>query len=185
VIEASSVDAVFKIRLTQYPDQELKQRAMELFQSQANERAAIVESHKDALALDASAPNGKAVFDENCASCHLRQGDRGRIGPDLSGVNNKTHEELLTHILDPSFEIQPNYTNYIVADKAGRVYDGLLAGESAHAVTLRGEYEDVTIRREDIAEMRASDVSLMPEGLEEDLSRQELADVIAYLRAGL
>lgn len=185
VIEASSVDAVFKIRLTQYPDQELKQRAMELFQGQANERAAIVESHKDALALDASAPNGKVVFDENCASCHLRQGDRGRIGPDLSGVNNKTHEELLTHILDPSFEIQPNYTNYIVADKAGRVYDGLLAGESAHAVTLRGEYEDVTIRREDITEMRASDVSLMPEGLEEDLSRQELADVIAYLRAGL
>ena len=184
-IDASSVESVFKIRLTQYPGQELKQRAMELFQSQANERATIVESHKDALALDASAPNGKTVFDENCASCHLRQADRGRIGPDLSGVNNKTHEELLTHILDPSFEIQPNYTNYIVADRAGRVYDGLLAGESAHAVTLRGEYEDVTIRRQDIAEMRASEVSLMPEGFEEDLSLQELADVIAYLRAGL
>ena len=184
-IEVASVEAVFRIRLAQYPDPEMKRRAQELFRGQASERAAIVESHKDALELDDSAPNGKAVFDDHCASCHLRQGGRGRIGPDLSGVNNKTHEELLTHILDPSFEIQPNYTNYIVADKAGRVYDGLLAGESAHAVTLRGEYEDMTIRREDITEMRASDVSLMPEGLEEDLTRQELADVIAYLRAGL
>ena len=184
-IEASSVEAVFKIRLAQYPDAELSARARELFQSRANERTAIVESHKDALVLDASAANGKPVFEENCASCHVRQGGRGRIGPDLSGVNNKTHEELLTHILDPSFDIQANYTNYIVVDNGGRVYDGLLAGESAHAVTLRGEYEDVTIRREDIAEMRASDVSLMPEGFEEDISRQELADVIAYLRAGL
>ena len=184
-IEASSVEAVFRIRLSQYPDPEVKWRAQQLFQGQASERTAIVGSHKDVLALDASAPNGRVVFDKTCASCHLRQGDRGRIGPDLSGVNNRTHEDLLTHILDPSFEIQPNYTNYLVVDKAGRVYDGLLAGESAHAVTLRDEYEDITIRRDEVAEIRASDVSLMPEGFEEDLSRQELADVIAYLRAGL
>jgi putative membrane-bound dehydrogenase-like protein len=184
-IEASSVDAVFRIRLSQYPDPEVKRRARELFRGQTSERAAIVESHKDALTLEASAPNGKVVFEKNCESCHLQQCGRGRIGPDLSGVNNKTHEELLAHILDPSFEIQPNYTNYVVVDKSGRVYDGLLAGESAHAITLRGEYEDVTIRRGEVAEMRASDVSLMPEGFEEDLSRQELADVIAYLRAGL
>ena len=100
-------------------------------------------------------------------------------------MNNKTREELLAHILDPSFEIQSNYTNYIVVDKQGRIYDGLLASETAETVTLRGEYENFSLRRSDIEEMRASNVSLMPEGLEKDLSRQDLADVIAYLRAGL
>jgi putative heme-binding domain-containing protein len=92
---------------------------------------------------------------------------------------------LLTHILDPSFEIQPNYTNYLVVAKDGRVLDGLLIGETAHTVTLRGEYDDVTIPREAIEQIRPSEVSLMPEGLEQDLDHQALADVIAYLRAGL
>jgi putative heme-binding domain-containing protein len=115
----------------------------------------------------------------------LAQGERGRLGPDLSGLNNKTREELLAHVLDPSFEIQSNYTNYVIVDKQGRIYDGLLAAETAEAVTLRGEYENVSLRRGEIEEMRASKVSLMPEGLEENMSRQDLADVIAYLRAGL
>ena len=61
----------------------------------------------------------------------------------------------------------------------------MLAGETAGTVTLRGEREDVTVLRRNIAELRASTVSLMPEGLEETMTRQELADVIAYLRAGL
>jgi hypothetical protein len=52
-------------------------------------------------------------------------------------------------------------------------------------VKLRGELEDVTIPRKSITEMRASSVSLMPDGLEAEMSRQDLADVIAYLRAGL
>ena len=52
-------------------------------------------------------------------------------------------------------------------------------------MTLRGEYQNVSLRRNEIEEMRASTVSLMPEGLEEDMTKQDLADVIAYLRAGL
>ena len=61
----------------------------------------------------------------------------------------------------------------------------MLAGETPGTVTLRGELQDVTVLRENIEELRASTVSLMPDGLEETMTRQELADVIAYLRAGL
>ncbi len=57
--------------------------------------------------------------------------------------------------------------------------------ETSRTVTLRGEIEDVTVLRENITELRASSISLMPEGVEEGMTRQELADVIAYLRAGL
>ena len=77
------------------------------------------------------------------------------------------------------------HTMYIVVDTAGRIYDGLLAGETSAVVKLRGEYDDITISRERIAEIRTSTVSLMPEGLEEEMTRQDLADVIEYLRAGL
>ncbi len=184
-IPLAGVDPVARIRLTEHPREAVQQRAAALFGTASSDRAAVVEEHKDALKLAADARRGETVFEKSCAKCHLRQAERGRIGPDLSGVNNKTGEELLAHILDPNFEIQSNYTNYIVVTKDGRILDGLLAGESAESVTLRGEYADVSVRRGEIEEMRASAVSLMPEGLEKDMTRQELADVIAYLRAGL
>ncbi len=184
-IAAAAVDPVARIRLTEHPQQTVRDRAAAFFGTATSDRAAVVEEHKDALKLTASVETGKQVFEKNCAKCHLSQAERGRIGPDLSGVNNKTQEELLAHILDPNFEIQSNYTNYIIVTKDGQILDGLLAGESAESVTLRGEYNDVSVRRSEIEEMRASAVSLMPEGLEKDMSRQDLADVIAYLRAGL
>jgi len=182
---ASTVDPVAKIRLRQFPDEAIAGRAEKLFAQASGGRAAVVEAHQDVLAMTGDAERGEPAFERACAKCHLRQGERARLGPDLSGINNKTDEELLAHILDPSFEIAVNYTNYIVVAKDGRILDGLLAGETAETVTLRGEYENRTIRRDEIEEMRASAVSLMPDGLEEDLSKQELADVIAYLQAGL
>jgi len=111
----------------------------------------------------------------------------GRVGPDLSGVNNKTKEELLTSILNPSYAIEPHFVHYVVTTKDGEIHDGVIANETPGAITLRGGTEngDETILRTNVAEIRASSVSLMPEGLEQSMSRQEIADVIAYLRAGL
>ncbi len=184
-VPAPSIDAVSKIRLTQYPDAEVQERAKALLAAEVSERSTVVEEYQDTLALAGNIDHGKQVFEDQCAKCHRRQAERGRIGPDLSGVNNKTRDELLLNILDPSYDIQPSYANYIIVDTNGRIYDGLLAGETAEAVRLRGEYEDVTILRKNLAEMRTSTVSLMPDGLEEDMSRQDMADVIEYLRAGL
>jgi putative heme-binding domain-containing protein len=184
-IPASTIDAVSKIRLTQYPDDAVRERAGKLLAAEVSDRATVIEQHQDVLELAGNVDRGREVFKESCSKCHMRQGERARIGPDLSGVNNKTRDELLESILDPSGDIQPNYANYILVDKTGRIYDGLLAGETAEAVKLRGEYEDITVLRKNIAEMRTSTVSLMPDGLEEDMSRQNLADVIEYLRAGL
>ena len=67
------------------------------------------------------------------------------------------------------------------------MYDGVIANETPGAITLRGGSEDGddTVLRKNIAEIRASSVSLMPEGFEQNLSKQDVADVIAYLRGGL
>jgi putative heme-binding domain-containing protein len=131
---------------------------------------------------------GKPLFEKNCGKCHLPRRLGGqRVGPDLSGVNNKTKEELLTSILNPSAAIEPRFTNYVVVTKDNRIHDGIIANETAGTLTLRGDSEegDVTILRQNISEIRASSVSLMPDDLEKSLTKQDLADVIAHLRAGL
>jgi putative membrane-bound dehydrogenase-like protein len=184
-VEAGSLEPVTRIRLTQFPDPLIQERAARLLELQTDDRAKIVEEYQDLLDIDADAQRGHAVFDRECAKCHLAKAERGRIGPDLSGVNNHSQQALLQAILDPSSAMESRYTNYLVETQKGRLYDGLLSAETSAVVTLRGELEDVTLLRRNIKDIRASRISLMPEGFEKTLNRQELADVIAFLRAGL
>ena len=171
----------------QDPDPATAARARRLFQNQTSDRAKVVESYKDALKLNGDVAQGKKVFDENCARCHMPRQQGGRVGPDLSGINNKTREELLTSILNPSYAIEPRFVHYIVTTKDGRIYDGVIANETPGSLTLRGGSDegDETILRRNIGEVRASTISLMPEDLEKSMSKQDLANVIAYLRGGL
>jgi putative heme-binding domain-containing protein len=109
------------------------------------------------------------------------------LGPDLSGISSKSKEELLKAILDPSASIEPRFVNYIVVTKDGRIYDGILGNETPGALTLRGTSDegDITLLRRNVADIRASTISLMPDELEKTLQRQGIADVIAYLQGGL
>ncbi len=184
-IAPNSIEAITRIRLAQHPDAELSARASKIFAVESGDRSAVVAQHEDVLRLAADAARGKEVFERECSKCHLRTAERGRIGPDLSGVSNQSEEALLAGILDPSANIEGRFTNYLVTTTDGRLHDGLLVGETSATVTIRGELEDTTLLRKNVEEIRASIVSLMPEGLEETLTRQEIADVIAYLRAGL
>ena len=144
-------------------------------------------SYRDVAGMTGDVARGKKLFEENCARCHEPRRQGGRIGPDLSGINNKTKEELITSILNPSYAIEPRFVNYVITTKDGRMYDGIIANETTWAITLRGGSEegDDTVLRKNIAAIRASSVSLMPDELEKNLGKQGLADVIAYLRGGL
>jgi putative heme-binding domain-containing protein len=168
-------------------DPAVAQHARRLFQDATSDRAKVVESYRDVLKLSGDEARGKVVFDRDCARCHMPRQQGGRVGPDLSGVNNKTKEELLTSILNPSYAIEPHFVHYIVTTKDGEIHDGVIANETPGAITLRGGTQegDETLLRTNVSDIRASSVSLMPEGLEQSLSRQNIADLIAYLRAGL
>ena len=128
---------------------------------------------------------GKAVFKKNCATCHRLEDEGVEVGPDLlSALRNKTREQLLIDLLDPSREVDPRYLNYVVTTKKGETLTGLIAAETASSITLRrGEKAEDTILRGQIDEIQATSKSLMPEGLEMQLSKQNLADLIADLRA--
>jgi putative membrane-bound dehydrogenase-like protein len=186
-VERASIDVSVQARLLEHPDATVVQRARKYFSTQNDDRSKIVEAHRTVLQLQGDVARGKQAFEKTCAKCHMPQHQRARLGPDLSGISSKTKQELLTAILNPSASIEPRFLNYIVMTKDGRMYDGILANETPGAVTLRGTSDegDITLLRRNIAGIRASTISLMPEELEKSLGRQGLADVIAYLQGGL
>ena len=80
--------------------------------------------------------------------------------------------------------MDPRYLTYIVTTRKGQTLTGLIAAETASSLTLRrGERAEDTVLRSQIEEIQATGKSVMPEGLETQLSRQDLADVIAYVQA--
>ncbi len=186
-IERSAVDASARGHLYESQDAGIAKKARQLLESTNSSRDAVIASYRAALDLKGDVGRGKKSFEDNCAKCHMPRRQGGRVGPDLSGINNKTKEELLTSILNPSYAIEPRFVNYVVTTTDGRMFDGVIANETPGAITLRGGSEegDETILRKNIAEIRASSVSLMPEDLEQSIDKQALADIIAYLRGGL
>jgi putative heme-binding domain-containing protein len=172
-------------QLRKHPNARIRQQAVKLLAGQASpDRQKVVEAYRGALDLPADTLRGKAVFKKTCATCHRLENEGTEVGPDLlSALRNKSRETLLTDILDPSREVDPRYLNYVVTTRAGRVFTGLIAAETASSITLRrAERAEDTILRNQIEEIQATAKSVMPEGLEAQLSRQELADVIAYLQ---
>jgi putative heme-binding domain-containing protein len=173
-------------QLRKHPNADLRRRAAAVLAGQVQpERKKVVEDYQGALDLPADAVRGKAVFKKTCSTCHRLENEGIEVGPDLlSALRNKSREQLLVDILDPSREVDARYINYLVTDKAGRSFTGMIAAETAASITLRrAEKAEDVILRSQIDTIEATTKSVMPEGLEMQLSRQELADVIAYLQS--
>ena len=186
-VERPALDAAARAHLYNDPDPAIAAKARSLLESTNTDRGKVVQRYMDAANLRGDVERGKKLFQENCAPCHEPRRQGGRVGPDLSGINNKSKEELITSIVNPSYAIEPRFVDYIVTTKDGRMFDGIVANETQWTITLRGGSEegDAVVLRQNVASIRASSVSLMPDGLEEHLGKQGLADVIAYLRGGL
>ena len=181
-IEESALDLPRKMKLLENPFLEIRELATRVFKDRESNRTLVVTEHKAALDLPSSPARGRRLFEEHCASCHLRQQGKG-VAPDLGRVKGKSKRELLEAILDPSSAVSPFYTNYVIITKDGQMHDGLIVSETPGTLTMRrGEGEETALLRSQIVEIRASSVSLMPDGLEQDLKEQDLADVIAFLQ---
>jgi putative heme-binding domain-containing protein len=173
-------------QLRRHPDGQVRRRARAVLADwSAPDRRRVVEDYRSALGLPADAGRGHAVFRRVCAGCH-RLGTEGvEVGPDLlSALRNKTREGLLVDVLDPNREVDPRYVSYVVTSKSGRVFSGIIAVETSSSLTLRrAEGAEDTVLRSQVEDVQATARSLMPEGLEQQLSKQDLADLIAYLLA--
>ncbi len=148
-----------------------------------SDRAQAVEQYKPSLALEPDVQRGLEVFRKHCASCH-RVGEVGvDVGPNISDSRTKQPLELLTSILNPNLAIDNNYFRYVVLTEDGRVIEGIIAEETADALVIRGQDDRrELIRREDIDTMKATGVSLMPDGLEAQIDQQSMADLIGFIK---
>jgi len=184
VVQPWAVPANRRTPLLKHKDAAVAARAAKAFQPQAAaDRMKVYEDHKAVLALPANAKNGKAVFVKTCAACHQFAGEGARVGPELTGVRLQPAEAILLHILVPDAEIYPGFTAYEVETKDSRSLTGLLTSDTPTSVTLRAaQGVEETILRANVAKLTSSSTSLMPNELEKTMTRQELADLMAFLK---
>jgi putative heme-binding domain-containing protein len=165
-------------------DPAVRERAEKLFgTASAGDRAKAFEDAKAALVLAASGEPGREVFKMHCAICHRLEREGVAVGPDLLDIRNQPKESILFHLVVPDAEIAPAFAAYLAETKDGRAFSGVLASETTTSVQLRmaGGAEE-TLLRGNLAKLEALPNSLMPAGLEGAMSRQDLADLLAFLK---
>ncbi len=146
------------------------------------DRAAVIAKRQAALTLTGSSAAGAKVFTERCALCH-RDGETGAaVGPDRAAFRNKGKPLLYAAILDPNAEVAPQFARAMVTQRDGTVLTGIAGEENADSLTLLlpGGAKVVIPRKDITSEERAAE-SLMPPGVEEGLSDQDLADLLEWL----
>jgi len=124
---------------------------------------------------------GRLIFNTACAACHTLYGEGGKVGPDLTGGGRDNVDYLLENIVDPSAMVTADFRMSIVELRDGRVLNGLIAAKTERTLTLKTMTETLTVERGEVAGLRESTVSLMPEGLLEALPPEQARDLIAYL----
>lgn len=150
------------------------------------DKKAEMERYKALLAkpgaLKDDLVKGRAVFAKTCGQCHQLYGVGGKVGPDITGSNRADLDYLLHNILDPNAEIPNDYRTWNLDTKDDRSVSGVMARQDATTVTIVTPNESLTIARTDIAKLKQSELSMMPEGLLQALPEDEVRNLIAYLR---
>lgn len=128
---------------------------------------------------------GRQVFNSApaaCSVCHQSRGEGGIIGPELSNLVHRDYASVLKDIVQPSAAINPDRIAYVVELKDGTTTTGMVLEDNAERVVL-AEISGTkrTIARVEIAGMKASAISLMPEGLWQNLSPQQQRDLMTFL----
>jgi putative heme-binding domain-containing protein len=167
-------------------------------ESRGEARAAAsqdVKAHRAALRdfvmknpASGSVEEGRKLFFDrerlSCLQCHQVNGKGGKSGPDLSGVGARASlAYLVDSVLDPSKDIVPGYQRATVVLADGRTLNGVLKAQTEEWVELKVGSKLLRLEKDEVADVQLNPVSPMPDGLADDLSPVEFADLIAYLRS--
>ena len=185
-VRANEISLADRQQLAKKGSEQTKKLVAEIFPAQpTSKRNDVLQKYQAALALTGTKTKGAEVFAKNCTPCHLLDGVGHDVGPNLAALRNKDGDYWMKNILDPNAVVEPGFVNYEVELKDGRSIGGIIKSETANNLTIvAGGGVTETILRTDVADIRASSLSLMPEGLEQAITIEGMADLIAYLRSG-
>jgi putative membrane-bound dehydrogenase-like protein len=193
-VDRRSIPAEWVERLRRSPDAAVRRRVSAVWPAAprsgspsgpAPELAARIRQIEEVLRKAPGNPySGEALFQQRCAGCHRLFFKGGSVGPDLTSYQRDHWGTLLTSILDPSAEIREGYASVEVEMRDGRILAGFLTDRDARMTSLRGlDGQDQVLPSAEVLEVRPTGRSLMPEGLLDGLSDEQLRDFFAYLRS--
>ena len=147
-----------------------------------SERSIVVSQFEPAAKLVGNPDQGKEWFSQRCSTCHMLEGIGKPVGPDLLELTDKSPESLMISIIDPNRAVLDQYTVYEIETQDGRSLSGAISEESKAGISYKNANGDLeTIAQDVIQSIRATGLSLMPEGLEAGMKHQDMADLTAFI----
>ncbi|MDF1812688.1 MAG: c-type cytochrome [Verrucomicrobiales bacterium] len=178
VLESSQVDLLRKSK-----SEEVRSRVDQLYPVQKMApRDEIIASYQEAVNLKGDASKGKEIYQTACASCHKYGGEGHSVGPDLATFKTAGADSIITNLFDPNREVAPQYQVYLFTLKNGEQTMGIIGNETTTEVTVKMAFGiKKKFPRSEVVSMKATGQSLMPVGLESAISKQGLADLLAFI----
>lgn len=189
-VPRGDLTALHVSRISQLGDEQLLQRLSEIWGTvrPSNEQLqAEIQVLTEALTADllatADRSAGRLLYDKTCGQCHILFGTGGDLGPDLTGADRGNVRYWLENIMDPNAIVGKDYQTITALTVDGRVVTGLLREQTDVAIVLEDAEKRVTLPMSEIEDLAETSQSLMPEGLLQPLSQQQVAQLIAYLQS--
>lgn len=148
-------------------------------------RLSAIEKWKKQLTSEtlaiANREKGAAIFKTACANCHKLYGEGKTIAPDLTGANRGNLEYLLMNVIDPSSVVPKQFTTSVVALKEGRVITGVVVSQTDTNLVIQTDKEQLTVPRSEIDQMRNTGKSLMPDGILDAMTAEQVRDLFGFM----
>lgn len=185
-IQPNSLGWERSVRLMNHSEEAIRSRARSLINKTEESGEESLKEYQQVLALDGSAVKGKKVYETNCAVCHKMGQDLGlSFGPDLATLRNRRPENILSDIILPGLSIADGFDLWMAELNNGEKFQGIVASETPSALLFRqAGGQEKSISRQDIKSLKVLNYSAMPSGLENNISKQEMADLIAFIKKG-
>ena len=182
-ITPGQVDAIRRQRLVDHRDASLRDRARKLLAGGGDAaRAEVLARYQPATTLPGDPVQGRDLFRRHCSVCHRLEDHGNAVGPDLRTVAGKSPASLLLEIIDPNRNLDSRYLVYAATLKSGQTVAGIIASENSTSLTLRqADGQERTLLRAELESLETTGKSLMPEGLEREITPEAMAHVLAYV----
>jgi len=187
-ISPQEISAFHARQIASFGDDDLTRQLTQVWgdvRISAAEKRELMHSKKAQLPAEvlaqANLPAGRMLFQKTCATCHVLYGQGRRLGPDLTGSNRKNIDYLLENIVDPSSSVGAGFRAVVILLDNGRILNGVISEQNDRTLTLQSAQETITLDRRTIDEIKPTTVSLMPDGLLQNLSTEQIRDLFGYL----